>query len=55
MLYEVITTVRLGFVPAFQKFDRFPKPSKFTTRSQKLLDLIGEQGAEKETLECTYR
>ena len=49
------TTVRLGIVPAFQKFDRFPKPSRLNSRSEKLMDLLGEQGAETETLECTYR
>jgi len=45
-------TERLGFIPAFQKFDRFPRPSGLTPRSQKLMDLLGEQGAETEALQC---
>jgi hypothetical protein len=48
-------TERLGIVPAFQKFDRFPKPSRLNNRSETMMDLLGERGAETEALECTVR
>ncbi|MFT5219588.1 MAG: hypothetical protein ACI9LO_001624 [Planctomycetota bacterium] len=48
-------TVRLSFVPAFQKFDKVPDPSKITTKGERLLDLLGEDGGDSEQLECTVR
>jgi hypothetical protein len=46
---------RLGFVPAFQKFNRYPKPSRLDAGSQQRMDLLGERGADSESLECTVR
>lgn len=45
-------TLRLNFVPPFQKFDNTPLPDKITPRKQKMIDLFGEKGLDKKTLEC---
>ncbi len=49
------TTVRLAFVPSFQKFDPIPDPAKITVQSEKLMNLFGEKGADKEAFECTVQ
>lgn len=49
------TVVRLAFVPAFQKFDSFPDPARITAQSEKMLNLFGEKGAGKESMECTVQ
>ena len=48
-------TVRLAFVPAFQKFDPIPDPAKITVQSEKLMNLFGEKGADKEAFACTVQ
>ncbi len=45
-------TVRLKFVPPFQKFDKVPEPSKVTPKMRKMINLFGELGKQKETFEC---
>ena len=50
-----LRTVRLAFIPAFQKFDRFPSPRLLNERSETLMNLFGERGAETEAMECTVR
>jgi hypothetical protein len=47
--------VRLGFVPAFQKFDTTPRPAQFTAKSEQMMNLFGERAAGKESLECTVQ
>ena len=47
--------VRLGFVPAFQKFDTTPKPGQITPESEKMMNLFGEKGAGKEEMVCTVQ
>jgi hypothetical protein len=47
--------VRLGFVPAFQKFDKIPDPARITLRAEKMMNLFGAEGAGKESMECTVR
>ena len=46
---------RLKFVPPFQKFDRVPNPRLITERMEKMIDFFGQQGADKQELECTIR
>ncbi|MEM7562127.1 MAG: FecR family protein [Pseudomonadota bacterium] len=48
-------TVRLAFVPTFQKFDPIPDPAKITVQSEKLMNLFGERAADKEAFECTVQ
>lgn len=48
-------TVRLGFVPAFQKFDTTPRPGQINAQSEKMMNLFGEKGAGKESMECTVQ
>ncbi|MDH3534334.1 MAG: FecR family protein [Gammaproteobacteria bacterium] len=48
-------TVRLKVVPAFQKFDQFPRPAQVNARAEKLIDLFGARAAVSETLECTVQ
>ncbi len=50
-----IATVRLGFIPAFQKFDFVPNPARISARAELILDLVGEREAGKESLECTVQ
>ena len=47
--------VRLAYVPAFQKFDKTPDPAGFNERSEKMMNLFGERGADKDSMECTVR
>ncbi|HUV23265.1 MAG TPA: FecR family protein [Gammaproteobacteria bacterium] len=47
--------VRLGFVPAFQKYDKFPDPARITLRAEKMLNLFGAEGVDKESMECTVQ
>lgn len=47
--------VRLGFVPAFQKFDTTPRPGQITAKSEKMMNLFGARGAGKESMECTVQ
>ena len=46
---------RLSFVPAFQKYDKIPDPARITVQAEKLLDLFGAEGADKEDMQCTIR
>lgn len=46
---------RLGFVPAFQKYDKIPDPAKITVQAEKMLNLFGAEGADKEGMECTVQ
>ncbi len=55
VLANAAKAVRLGFVPAFQKFDRFPSPGQITAQSEQMMNLFGEKGAGKETMECTVQ
>ena len=48
-------TVRLAAVPVFQKFDPIPDPARVTARSEKMMNLFGERGADKESMECTVQ
>ena len=45
-------TVRLSFVPPFQKFDKIPNPAQVTPKMQKMIDLFGDKGQEKQEFEC---
>jgi hypothetical protein len=47
--------VRLGFVPAFQKYDKIPDPARMTLRAEKMLNLFGVEGADRESMQCTVR
>ena len=49
------TTVRLALVPAFQKFDRVPDPAKVTVRAEKMIELFGDDAAERQEFECTVQ
>ncbi len=44
--------VRLNFVPSFQKFDKIPEPSKLSPKMQKMIQLFGVEGSEKQEFEC---
>lgn len=44
--------VRLNFVPAFQKFDKIPEPSKLSPKMQKMINFFGTEGSEKQEFEC---
>lgn len=48
-------TVRLAFVPTFQKFDPTPNPALINPQSEKMMNLFGEKGAGKENMECTVQ
>ena len=48
-------SVRLGFVPAFQKFDFIPNPAQINAQAEKLLNLFGARAAAKESFECTVQ
>jgi hypothetical protein len=48
-------TARLAFVPAFQKFDTVPDPSRINAQSENALNLFGAEGADKESFECTVQ
>jgi hypothetical protein len=43
---------RLGFVPAFQKYDKIPNPARITVQAEKMLNLFGAEGSDKEGMEC---
>lgn len=45
-------TARLNVVPPFQKFDTTPEPDQLTPRMQKMINLFGEKGLEKQAFEC---
>ncbi len=45
-------TVRLNFVPPFQRFDRIPDPRQLTPRMRKMIELFGTQGSDQEEFEC---
>ncbi len=45
-------TVRLNFVPAFQKFDKIPEPSRLSPKMQKMIKLFGAEGSDKQEFEC---
>lgn len=45
-------TVRLNYVPLFQKFDTVPLPDNVSSQSQKMMDLLGDIGQEKTEFEC---
>ena len=47
--------VRLGFVPAFQKYDKIPDPAKVTLRSENLMNLLGARGSDEEEMSCIVR
>jgi hypothetical protein len=51
----VARAVRLGFIPAFQKFDTTPRPGQITSQSEKMMNLFGEKGVGKESMECTVQ
>jgi hypothetical protein len=46
---------RLSFVPAFQKYDKIPNPARITVQAEKLMDLFGAEGADKEDMQCTVQ
>ncbi len=45
-------TVRLNFVPPFQKFDKVPAPDEVTPKMKKMMNLFGDLGQEKQKFEC---
>jgi hypothetical protein len=45
-------TIRLNFVPPFQKFDQIPLPSRVTPQMQKMINLFGAKGSGKQEFEC---
>lgn len=45
-------TVRLDFVPLFQKFDRVPEPGRVSERMQKMINFFGSINKDKEGFEC---
>lgn len=48
-------TVRLDFVPTFQKFDTTPRPGQINAQTEQMINLFGERGVGKETMECTVK
>ena len=50
-----LRAVRLSFVPAFQKFDKIPNPARVTVQAEKMLNLFGAEGSDKESMECTVK
>lgn len=48
-------TIRLAFVPAFQKFDSVPDPSRINAKAEQIMNLIGEAGIDKESVQCTVQ
>ena len=48
-------TVRLKVVPAFQKFDKTPDPADVSGESEMMINLFGEEGADKQEFECVIR
>ena len=45
-------TVRLSFVPPFQKFDLIPEPNEISPKMQKMMNLFGDEGQDKQEFEC---
>ncbi|MCK4708907.1 MAG: hypothetical protein KAU21_09840, partial [Gammaproteobacteria bacterium] len=45
-------TVRLNFVPPFQKFDKVPMPDQVSPKMRKMINLLGDLGSEKQAFEC---
>jgi hypothetical protein len=50
-----VKPVRLNFIPSFQKFDKIPEPSKVTPKMQKMINLFGVEGGDKQEFECRLR
>jgi hypothetical protein len=50
-----LRAVRLRFVPAFQKFDQIPDPARITVQGEKMMNLFGARGGDRESMECTVR
>ena len=48
-------TIRLSFVPPFQKFDSIPIPNDVTPQMEKMIDLFGEKGQQKKEFECSLQ
>ena len=48
-------TERLGFVPAFQKFDPIPAPRQVTAQAEQMMNLFGARGAAQDSMVCTVR
>ena len=46
------STIRLNFVPPFQRFDRIPDPRQLTPRMRQMIEFFGTQGSDKEEFEC---
>lgn len=46
------TTLRLNSIPPFQKFDKVPTPDRVSSRMQKMINLFGDQGLDKQKFEC---
>jgi len=55
VLAGFVRAERLSFVPAFQKYDKIPNPARITVQAEKLLDLFGAEGVDKEGMECTVQ
>ena len=45
-------TLKLNFIPPFQKFDQIPNPSQLTPRMQRMIKMFGAEGSEKQEFEC---
>jgi hypothetical protein len=45
-------TLRLNFVPPFQKFDTIPEPNQVTPQMEKAINFFGSDGAQKKEFEC---
>jgi hypothetical protein len=49
-------TIRLSYVPPFQKFDKVPDPKKVDAKTVNLINLFGDDdGSEKKEFECTIQ
>ncbi len=48
-------TVRLKFVPPFQKFDAVPSPDQVTPQMEKAVQFLGAKGVEKKEFECSLQ
>jgi hypothetical protein len=49
------TTIRLSYVPPFQKFDKVPDPKKIDAKTVNMIDIFGEDGPDKKEFECTIQ
>ena len=52
---KITSEVKLGNFLSRTKFDPTPNPARVTVQAEKLMDLFGQEAAEREAFECVVQ